>query len=321
MKFANRKTLIRLIGIVLVVVLIIRLDFGAVLATLLAANPLWVALAALLIIPLIGMKTVRWQVILHAQGIRYRFGPAFLAYFASLAIGFITPGRLGEFAKSIYVSEDCGTPSAIAFASVLSDRLFDLAALAVVGAAALAGASLGQRPFLLVVGFSLLLAGMFWLFLAERPYGWMRSASQRLGSAVRSLFEQGGWVAQLRLGLKQASPASLLAASLITVLSYALFYTQCYFLALALDLGVDFLHVTYAVALGSLVTLLPISISGLGTREAVMILYLGQFGVAAELSLSYSLLVFTTFYIIGGLIGGAAWLLKPLSLSMVAEVD
>ena len=64
-----------------------------------------------------------------------------------------------------------------------------------------------------------------------------------------------------------------------------------------------FVTTSYAVALGSLITLLPISISGLGTREAVMIAYLGTAGISSEAALGFSLLVFFTFYICGGLIG------------------
>jgi hypothetical protein len=57
---------------------------------------------------------------------------------------------------------------------------------------------------------------------------------------------------------------------------------------------------------------LPISISGIGTRDAVIITYLGSLGIPAEGALGFSLLISLMFYTGGGLMGFAAWWLKPL---------
>jgi uncharacterized membrane protein YbhN (UPF0104 family) len=88
-------------------------------------------------------------------------------------------------------------------------------------------------------------------------------------------------------------------------------------LALALDMSLSYIQVSYAVAIGSLVTLLPISISGLGTREAAIIAYLGTAGVSDEQALGFSLLVFATFYVGGGILGAVAWWFKPAPLTML----
>jgi hypothetical protein len=129
------------------------------------------------------------------------------------------------------------------------------------------------------------------------------------------LFATDGWLAELRAGMRLLSlPGALLAAAL-TVLAYGIFFGQCYMLALALDMPLSYTQVSYAVAIGSLVTLLPISISGLGTREAAIIAYLGTAGISDEQALGFSLLVFATFYLAGGMLGAVAWWLKPAPLS------
>ena len=48
-----------------------------------------------------------------------------------------------------------------------------------------------------------------------------------------------------------------------------------------------------------------------------MVAYLGMVGVPAEVALSFSLLVFVTFYVAGGLMGALAWWVKPVTLSSV----
>ena len=52
---------------------------------------------------------------------------------SSLFIGFITPGRLGEFVKTLYLKADKGISLSKGFSSVLVDRFFDLYLLIILG--------------------------------------------------------------------------------------------------------------------------------------------------------------------------------------------
>jgi hypothetical protein len=313
---------LRLFGLALLAYLLLRLDLRQVAALLRQADPLPVMLALALLVPLIWLKTVRWQIILAAQGIRYGGRPALLAYFGSLFVGFLTPGRLGEFVKAFHVQRECGVSGALAFAGVLADRLFDLLALLVTGGLALlALSSLAASDALGLAAALALLVVPFLLFLNPAVYGWVQRRAQRWGRIGDRLFGVHGWLTEVRHSLRRLSPLALTASLLLTALAYGVYYGQCYLLALALGLPADFLVVTYAVALGSLITLLPISISGLGTREAVMIAYLGAAGVTSEAALGFSLLVFLTFYLGGGLIGLVAWLLKPAPWSQLRRTQ
>lgn len=311
----------RLLGLLLLVALLARLDAGAVYEAMRRADLRLILLAVLLDAPLIFLKTLRWQGILRAQAIDMPVWPAFLAYFGSLFIGFLTPGRLGEFVKAVHVTQDCGASSGQAFASVLADRLFDLYALVLVGGAALLALSTEGAPALALVGLVVALTAPLALFLHPRAFGWLQRQAGRLGGLAARLFAEGGWLAEMRAGIMQLRWPTMVTAVLLTALAYALFFGQCYLLALALGLPVSYVTVSYAVALGSLVTLIPISISGLGTREAVMIAYLGAAGIAPEPALTFSLLVFATFYLAGGLMGAVAWWLKPVNLKRAEAFD
>jgi uncharacterized protein (TIRG00374 family) len=305
----------RLLGLILLVVLLTRLDLHQVYQTLRQANPFLMIVAVLVIIPLILVKTIRWQVILRSQDIRFALWPAFLAYFGSLFIGLLTPGRLGEFVKAIHVSRAGQVSAARAFSSVLADRLFDLYALLCVGGMALLTLTAGKTGFGVVLGAMALITVPITLFLNETTFGWLqRSGSKWCGPVAQRLFGSSGWLQEIREGLCQLTWSKLMMTIGLTALAYLIFFGQGYLLALALKLPVGFGPISYAIALGSLVTLLPISISGLGTREAAMIAYLSTVGIAAEAALSFSLLVFLIFYIGGGLIGAIAWWIKPVDI-------
>ncbi|HXF61981.1 MAG TPA: lysylphosphatidylglycerol synthase transmembrane domain-containing protein, partial [Caldilineaceae bacterium] len=193
------------------------------------------------------------------------------------------------------------------------DRLFDLAALLVVGAAALVAlpAAAGQAGAALAIVLAVS-AVSGWLLLDRRGVALLQTAGARLGPWA------SGWVGspqsrlvQLHHALRALSPQTLVWAGALTALAYALYFGQCWLLAQAAGLPVGVGPVSYATALGSLVTLLPISISGLGTREATLILYLGAAGVQPESALGFSLLIFAVFYAGSGALGLMAWWLKP----------
>lgn len=312
-----RRWGLRLVGLALLVVLLIQVDLARLVQVLQSTNLLLVALAVGTILPMIGTKTVRWLRILHSQETRYTFAPAFLAYLGSMFVGLLTPGRLGEFVKALHVSRDCGVPLARAFSSVLVDRLYDLYLLLIVGSAALLTlVHSGTEVLTLVVSVGALTVPLA-LFLSDPAFAFAQSLGNRFGRVGQRVFAADGWLVEMRDGMKQLSLRSMLLAAGLTVLAYGIFFGQCYLLALALEMPLSYVEVSYAVAIGSLVTLLPISISGLGTREASIIAYLGTAGVPAEAALGFSLLVFTTFYLSGGLMGAVAWWVQPAPLDRV----
>lgn len=313
----------RILGLVILVILLWKIDLNRVLTVMKTADPSLVMIAVVLNLPQIGLKAVRWRRLLKSQNISYPLSSAMLSYFGSIFVGLLTPGRLGEFIKAWHVHHDCEVPTARAFSSVLADRLFDLYALLLFGGAALLSKTVGHQTTTLAVfaGAATVLILPLMAFLHNTAFRKMRDIGMRLGKIGGKLFADGSWLLNLRSGLKELSTPAVLGSIGITACAYALFFLQCYLLALAVHLNAGFLQTSFAVALGSLVTLIPISISGLGTREAAVMAYLGSVGVSPDAGLGYSLLVFVTFYVAGALFGAVAWWIKPVSWNTVRQIE
>lgn len=307
----RRAAWLRLFGLGLLAVLLWQVDLRKTWGILQQADLQRIALSFGISLLLILLKTWRWQVLLRAQSLRYDLRNAYLAFWGSLFIGLLTPGRLGELVKSLHVSRDLGVPSGQAFSSVLADRLFDLGLLVVVGNAALLRIGSADSWFVAPLSILLIFIPMS-LFIYQRTFASMLRLGSRLGRVGRRLFADDGWLVEMRRGLLQLSGRAFWGAVALTVLAYAVFFEQCYLLAQAVNLPVGYVPVMYAVALGSLITLVPVSISGMGTRDAAIIAYLGTSGVGADAALSFSLLVFAVFYLGSGVIGAVAWWLKPV---------
>jgi len=305
----------RMAGLILLVFLLQQLNMRYLIDTLKQADLGTILFAIILLILLIAIKTIRWQAILGALNLSLPWREAYLAYFASIFIGFLTPGRLGEFGRALYVRDDVSSQSGMAISSVLADRLFDLYTLLIVGGAAIFPIGPPQHRLWMILFFLLTLLPLA-LFLNDRAFNWLQNAAGRMGRYGRRLFDPDGWLVGIRHGLQKMGAKAVLVCAVLTVAAYGVYFTQCFLLSKSLVLDVNYSVIMFSVALGSLITLLPFSISGLGTREATIVAYLSTVGVAAERALSFSFLVFVTFYLVGGLVGAIAWLVHPIQLDI-----
>ena len=94
------------------------------------ANWLLLGLTALLIVPVIHLKVVRWRALLAARGHRYPLGRTYVAVLSSLYLGMLTPGRVGDVLRIQYVRREIETPYTDGLAATIMDRFCDLYVLA-----------------------------------------------------------------------------------------------------------------------------------------------------------------------------------------------
>lgn len=299
-----------------------HVDLGLLAHVLRKASVPMLLWAVVLNLPQIGLKTIRWRFVLRAQGIEYGPVSAALAYFGSIFIGLLSPGRLGELVKALHLMRDCLVSGGRALASVLLDRLYDLLLLLAVGGLSLLSSFLAPAKLGLLVSIgaatviSILLFAILW---SDALFAVVQGVGGRITFLRNAFIAKNGTILELRDGLKEMTLLDIGVGLVLTVLAYAIFFYQCYLLAQAIGLQVSFRDASFAVALGSLVTLLPISVSGLGTRDAAIITYLGAMGIPNEAALGFSFLVFVTFYIVGGLLGAVAWFIKPVDISPLKQ--
>lgn len=105
--------------------------------------------------------------------------------------------------------------------------------------------------------------------------------------------------------------------SLLTFAAWVLHYS--FFIMASRALGMD---IPIAVLAGSIsasifVSLLPISLLGLGTRDMVLILIFSRYGLSREAAVSFSF-TFVLVYLIMGVIGLICWLTAPFDLKRSA---
>jgi glycosyltransferase 2 family protein len=258
----------------------------------------------------VALKVHRWQRLLATNGIQYSFRDAWNAYNASMYIGLLTPGRVGDVVRVAYLSRDLGAPKAAGFASIVVDRLFDIAVLGV--AAAFAVSHLGSRLGELsgqVVWWSVGLAlGAVPLFLL------LASSSRAVSLVLGKLLKRADITAPedfFRAARAQLKGGAL-SGTVLTTLSFAVIYLQGLLLARALHIPLVLSDVVAVNALATLFALFPVSVSGLGVREAFFAMLFPALGQSAAAAVGYGLLIFTVMYLSMVGYGFVVWQLHPL---------
>lgn len=304
------RTLLRLLGPALLVLLILKIpDRDGLVRVLSSAALAPLAAATLLNLVNVYLKVVRWQVLLRTRGIHYPTRRAFPAFLSSVYIGMLTPGRVGDVLRVQYLRAELGAPYAEGLASIVMDRLCDLYVLAVfvaVGVVRYSPVIVGRLAVVTWGGVAaILLVPLLFLVpgVAERS---MRGLYARLEGG------RGAGGLDRFLGAIRANLGRPLLVTLpLTAAAFLVNYVQGWIIGRSLGLAMSFFDAMCLLAIASLLGLLPISVSGVGVRELFFSLVFPLLGYRPEVGVSFGLLVFVVIYLVNIAIGFVSWQLHP----------
>ena len=118
------------------------------------------------------------------------------------------------------------------------------------------------------------------------------------------------------LGLRSFFSPGLIGEALLTAVAYGLFFGAGVALVRALGVAVHPVDVALMLGFAQLFSLVPITVAGVGTRDAVFVFFFVAVGASIEAALAFSALSLVTFYIFDGLVGFGVFLTDrpPLQL-------
>jgi len=135
---SNKKNTIRIgaslaVGILLLIVLIWWTGIDKIGAAFGSASPLWLAAAALIILPTYILRAIRWKLLLHPVKKNVRVSTTFWSTSVGSMVNTLVPIRLGEFVRAYILGEKEGTGFASGFSSIVVERTLDLIGLLSIG--------------------------------------------------------------------------------------------------------------------------------------------------------------------------------------------
>lgn len=255
------------------------------------------------------MSAWRWQLLARVNGIPGPFREYLAYYFIGVFTNLFVPGLVGgDAARSLYLGRRHDR-LADAIASVVADRGVGLLALFWFAAGcALAMRTVKLPPSILHVTVSIGAAALA---------GWLTSPliarfASRLGVRFDRLVEPF-----LRF---MRRPAALIPAILLSLLLQAALAVCQYLLAGGLGLNISLATFMLCVPIANVFASLPITLNGLGVREAAYLVLFGYAGVARPDAIALGLLWFAST-ILGGLTGIFAFVTTKLPASSDDEAE
>ncbi|MBL7160296.1 MAG: flippase-like domain-containing protein [Candidatus Aenigmarchaeota archaeon] len=310
--------LLPLIGIAIFIYLLLNIDLPKVADILLRTSILFFSVAIVITLVDIVLKAFKWQLIFNSYSIPVKFSRFLSSWIVGLSLSMITPGKVGDFAKAYYLRDKA--PLGKGLTTVMADRIIDLLTLFVL---AIIGLSIfatmyTQDNALLITTYALFAAFVLVIIIFSkksiasailRPF-YRRLVPEKKKEKLKSIYNDFYAGIGLILGKKKL----LTVVVLITFLIWFGTIMVIYFISLSLGFEIPLHFLLIVIPIITLLEALPISFSGVGTRDATMIFFFGFIGISAEASVSISLLYLLTSYIFV-FIGFLIWYKNPIQRS------
>ncbi|MBN1167296.1 MAG: flippase-like domain-containing protein [Methanospirillaceae archaeon] len=272
-------------GIIILIFLLYSVDPASVAAVILSINPLFLVFALLLYAVTFLILSFRWRFILRRMGYAISWKTAYRAFAAGVLVSDLTPARIGELSRPLAIRNQ--VPVQAGMISVLADRYLDILVIFVLGSIGLLFISkacdIPLFPVLLIL--ILLLATPVILLSIDRKHvvriaGFLGSA--RLNDLVRSLDEIISHTHHL--------PTLLGTGILLTIISWVLQAARIMVICFATGYPVPLGELIVVQPLISALSLVPVSIAGLGLVEGGYAAMLSLFGVPVATGMAIALL-------------------------------
>ena len=250
----------------------------------------WLIAALGCVAAMLAARCYRWHRLLSAGGLSTTRADSARSLMAGFTLSVVTPGRLGEFGRCLFVEESDRPP--VLMLNVF-DRILDMWAL--FSCAVLGLMALSPRPH-----------GIFALgiWLAVLP------AAMGLPTFVGHLGDIPWWPVGLRARLREARHR-LLPISTPDFAGWALLSTSfdllTFYCLLRAFQPVSLLAVLTTFPFIVIAGGMPISISGLGPREGLAAILLARYGVPSAVAIDATLLLWA-FSALAPAAVGAIWL-------------
>ena len=298
----------RLIGPAVVVAAIWWAGPAKVWSVLSKADLRFVAAAISLSVPLAIIKGLRWKILLQSYGIELSYRDSTSMYAIGMVLSAVTPGRIGDLVKIVLlINRGCGIGKAIA--SNVFDRLIDVGFVLLAGYSGMWYFSRNFASQLSIANIIFVTILVLLVFFVLKLHLIKRLAIKLIPAQYRPVARES-WN-EIAGGLLKNPSGRVFWLILLTILFWPVQFFAIYLCGLALGLDVSFIYIVACAAVAMLLSLLPITVAGIGTRDATFILLLGQIGITRQQSLALSSLVLSiflvncvVFYIISVVLGG-----------------
>ena len=306
------------LGLIVFVYIVSRVGYETIIENILSLNPLY-------ILPILGVtggnvlvKSYKWRLVIRAHGADYPLKDSVKVFLIGMFTGLLTPGRAGDLIRALYLNKENVTFGKSA-STVVIDRLLDILSLFLLFFLSVIWLGRAFGGFQISMPTALLFLGGV-VFLAYLLF--QRDLVKKLLRPFYANFLPETYKPALKMGfndfydsLGRLDRADMALPAFLSILSWLLTGLEGYLVARSLGLDISYLTMMAFIPLITLAELLPISVSGLGTREVAVISLFSLIGLPMDTAVAFSILYLVLAYWTAAFTGGLMWYLHPIEIN------
>jgi uncharacterized protein (TIRG00374 family) len=276
------------------------------------ANYWYLLLAYPFILMNIFLKAVRWNFLMKTQGVRNSIFESFYVYLWAFYFGAVTPGRIGEISKALYYQEKFDNFGS-SLSSVVVDRAYDVGIrIAMIFILYPFYNNLFHFKYVdVIILLSCIIAGIVVLAKYKSIQNIIIAFSKFLVPQKYYATIQNNISGFINDIIHMVTTVKYVAVSIaITIPSFLCYCTVGYLILKSFGVDMAFTYNVFCLAVSSFSVAVPISVSGLGVREAVMIFLFNSIGLGRESAVLFSLSIFA----LSPILGFHGWLVNLIML-------
>ncbi len=297
------KRYLPIIGIGLFIYILIRVGISQIIDEITKANLFFLLVAMFFVFAALITGTLKWFVIAHKQKIKVPFWEAFRINLMCFFYGFITPSKVGHIMRAGYLKKYNNQHLGKGVSNYVLDKMMDLFSLVFLAIVF----SFTFRNLISINYFYFALIGLtflvFLLIIFRKEYRsksilkvFYRLIPKKMKGKVKNEFH---------LFYKDMPKKKyFILFFLFHVINWVVIYTITFFVGISLGINISFLYFLAILPIATLIGQIPITISGLGIREATMIKLFGLLGIIPAKIFSMSMITLFIAGIIPAIIGG-----------------
>lgn len=246
--------------------------------------------AAVIAVMIFLCKMFKWLVLGRQVEKSTSISDAAVSLLVGMGAGLITPSRVGEVARVAYLPT---THKVDLVGLVVVDRLLDLIVVVLVGGFTIGVFFDSRLGILLIVPTLILLLLLFIPGLPGNLLNWLSNLS---------FMPAKSFITKIASGLSTLNGRVLFVILILSAITFGLGIFQFFLLLRGFGIhSAAAALVTFPII--TVASVLPITISGFGTREGATVLVLSMYNIPGAIAVNAALLSFTLNILIPGIIG------------------
>jgi len=280
-----------IVGFLLIFFISKRIGVPNIIDALLKINTIYILLILIVYFVSLVIGSYNVKMLLNHKYKNIRFSSFFKHFFTSNSIGLFLPGKIGDFSISYFLNREHNVKASHSFSAVLIDKLLTLIfviLVALIGILFLFEDLI--QDYLIILGIiALAILGILVLIIFGK-----KLIKIMLGDYYKYYDEISDFFKEILKSQKKILLLNILLTTLRSIILTLVFYLSF----MAFGLNIDFIKLFLINSIVIFISLIPISISGLGIREGSAVFFFNKFNIPSAITFNAFILVTIITYII-----------------------